>query len=73
MLFECGVITLCAQLRQSGRRVLDVAEEECDGAGGVGGYPDQAPKNVFRAVLLCENMEYCENREIMKALRPLIP
>jgi hypothetical protein len=36
--FECFVISLRAQLRQSGRRVLDVAEEERDGARGFGGH-----------------------------------
>jgi hypothetical protein len=37
MLLQCRVIPVCAQLRQSGRRVLDVAEEERDGAGGFWG------------------------------------
>ena len=49
MLFECGVITLCAQLREAGRRVLDVAEHERDRSGGFGGHMDQVPKNVSRA------------------------
>jgi hypothetical protein len=38
MLLQYRVIPVCAQLRQSGRRVLDVAKEEGDGAGGFGGH-----------------------------------
>jgi hypothetical protein len=38
VLLQCRVIAVCAQLRQSGGRVLDVAEKEGDGAGGFGGH-----------------------------------
>jgi hypothetical protein len=38
MLLQCRVIPVGAQLRQSGRRVLDVAEKKRDRSGGFGGH-----------------------------------
>src|SRR5207253_2091873 len=39
MFFQRSVILVCAQLGEARRRVLDVAEEESDGAGGFSSHP----------------------------------
>src|SRR2546428_3468029 len=37
MFFQRSVILVCAQLGEARRQILDIAEKEGDGAGGLGG------------------------------------